>query len=1580
MRTMHSFSRRFSTLRHWPIGLACALCLSWALAAPALAQHGQFDRAEVNPVEEAYVFTPPGFQREGKPAVASGPNSARLHVTITDRANGKPTLCRVNVVGADGNFYQPQENRLSAFSLLGTWPETLAGNRPGKAPIRYFGHFFYTSGTFTVDVPAGPTRIEVWKGFEYRPETLLARVTAGGPHDLRLSIGRAAPMAAEGWYSADPHLHFIRASDADDNTIFDLLEAEDIRLGLVLCYNNDTGGYPGLMPEMVTPQLHGLGEKSIRKRGDYQIISGQEYRSGLFGHLNLYMRDRLALEGTRRDPNLGPMFGTIGAETQQQGGYAFQAHGGYALEIWADLVQGAVNGVELLQFGIYRGIGLDGWYHVLNAGFRFPGIAACDYPACRKLGDCRTYVHIAGEPNFKDWMQGAAEGRSFMTTGPLILLEVDGKLPGDTIVVPDRKPRRVTARVRVLSETAPVSDVQLIVNGRVVETLKAAARPGQSQTLKLESSLTLDEPSWIAARAFSKSPSGNADAESHTNPVYVTMNGAAPYHEADLDWLMARLDEQIADHEARKVPEKALAIEYFRHAREMLLEIRQRGGQPAPDAVDRTATPKAAPATGIPGDPEGVTLAEFLKPVPARSPEEAARSFEVLDGFHMELVAHEPDVTDPVAACFDENGGMYVAEMIDYPYRPKEGATPLGRVRYLQDTDGDGRYDRSWIFADKIVWPTGVACWKGGVYVAAAPDIWYLKDTDGDHRADVREKVFSGFGDRNQQGGVNNLNWHVDHKIYGSGSTNGGEIRPADKTDGPPILLSGRDFRFDPVSGKFETVSGSKQFGNAFDNGFNRFVCSESKPVYHVVLPQHYLARNPFLAVDTALKDLAPGVTPIFRISPIERWREIRSSRRLAAGERASTSAGLSHNVIDAAAGLTIYRGHAYPPQYQGDLFVGCSQNNLVHHRKLTPVGATFRSERVDENTEFVRTSDIWFRPVNCINAPDGTLYVLDMAREVIESVHIANDVVALLDLTSGRDKGRIYRLAPPGFRPPPQPKLGQATTAELAGYLEHPGGWWRDTAGRLIFERQDRSVVELLRRRLHESSSALGRMHLLWALDGLGALGESDLLVALADASAVVREHALRLAESRLAQSPALAERVLALAADPEPRVRFQTAFSLGEISDPRAVPALAAIAARDVDDPWTRTAVLSSCVERADRVIAELLNDTHFVDQSASTVLLESLAAIVGARKQSAEIGRTLDAAAGLPRGSRAQLAVVLGLGSGLQQASSSLDNVRTGASSGAAVMLGELFDQASQTAGNAESLTRQREQAVRLLGYAGGKRSVDALVALVDPLQPEALQILVVRTLARFSEADIAPRLIGMWRRSTPKVQEEMITALASRQAWAAQLLDACDREEVTAGQITRSTRTALLNHQDPAVRAHADKLLGSASSPRNEVIALYQPALTLRGDPARGDKVYERECTACHRLGERGSQVGPNLALIRNRTPEALLEAILDPNREVQPSYVNYAVVDDSGRILTGLVLAETANSITLGREKGVTETILKRNVEEIHSTGKSLMPEGLEKTVDPQSLADLLAFLKQVQYDIGTLPDFVQPND
>jgi len=1547
-----------------------------SLATAAFGQRGQYDKVPTNPVDEAYIFTPSGFDRAGQPAVAKGEQTARLRVKIVDTATGKPTFCRVNVVGPDGNYYQPADLPLADYSLIGRWPDRQSGNRESKAPIRYFGHFFYTGGEFEVTVPAGKSRLEVWKGFEYRPEFHTVEAAAGSQQEVTIGLTRSAAMAPRGYYSGDPHLHFARTNDRDDNTIFDLMEAEDMRFGMILAYN-ETDAYPGVMPELITPQLRGLGKRSIRRRGDYQIISGQEYRNVVFGHILLLLRDSLALDGQRLDPNRGPVFGKIGVETREQGGQAFHAHGGYAQEIWADLVQGATSGVELLQFGIYRGIGLDGWYHVLNSGFRFPGVGACDYPACRKLGDCRTYAYVDGEPDFEKWLASAAAGRSFMTTGPLLLLDVDGNRPGAIISTKEPGPYDVKARLEVLSETCPVTDVHLIVNGRVVKEVRAKPAAGESQRIVVEEKLRLTGPSWIAARAFSKSPTGTPDAESHTNPVYFDLGGKRAYSAADVDWLMARLDEQVADHKARDVQEKGEAIDYFQHSRQILLDIKQQGGmngsEPLKSSSPSDDATSAAPARDA-ASPEN--LADFLKPVPAKSPAEALKSFEVQDGFEMQLVACEPDVTDPVAACFDENGGMYVAEMIDYPYRPKEGQ-PLGRVRYLEDTDGDGRFDKSVKFAEGLAWPTGVVCWKGGVFVAAAPDIWYCRDTDGDRVADIRERAFSGFGDRNQQGGVNNLAWHIDHHIYGSGSTNGGEITAAGNSTGQPIQLSGHDFRFDPVARTFETVTGSRQFGNAFDDWFNRFICSESKPLYHVVLPEHYLARNPLLAVPRSLEDLAPGVTPIFRISPIERWRQIRSSRRLAAGERGENSAGLSHNVIDAAAGLTIYRGHAYGEAYLGQMFVGCSQNNLIHRRRLIPDGVTFRSERIDEATEFVRSTDTWFRPVNCLHAPDGTLYVLDMSREVIEAIHIPQDVVKHLDLTSGRDKGRIYRLAPPGFKPAPQPKLGSATNAELVGYLEHPGGWWRDTAARLLFERQDRGVVELLRQRLHGSESAVGRMHMLWALEGLGALAENDLLAGLADGSPRVREHAVRLAVMHANPSPQVVERLLALAGDEDARVRFQVAFALGETGDPRRAGALAGIAARDFDDAWLRAAVLSSSLTIAGQLAAELAGSDALAGNAAKSGLLEELAAMVGARNESREVRAVLDAAAGCRLDSPPQRALLVGLGTGLRRAGQSLASVQVGASSAAADMLGERLVFARNTLHDPEASPARQVAEVKLLSLFGDSVTAADFLRLVDPARPEAVQRAALDALSAESDPTVAEHLIGVWQRSTPVMQEALLRTLASRAARARSLLEACQAGQVNASLVTASTRTALANHSDEQVRELARAVFAADASPRNEIVAAYQTSLSLAGDAVRGLTVYERECAACHQLGQRGFAVGPNLALVRNRTAAALLEAILDPNREVPPNYVNYVVLDTSGRTFTGLIAAETAASVTVARDKGASDTVLKQDIDQIKSTGKSLMPEGLEKTVDPQAMADLLAFLGSVRYDIGTLPDFAE---
>lgn len=550
------------------------------------------------PADEALIFTPPGFDKIGVPAIAEGPQAGRLRITVRDGRTGQSTPCRVNVVGLDGNYYEPKESHLKIYGLTGQWPKWPKGwgNRPGKAPIRYFGRFFYCTGEATVDVPAGSVRIEAWKGFEYRPQTLSTQAVAGKTEEIELTLTQTVPMPEHGYWSGDPHIHIPREDDADERVILDLLEAEDIHFSTVLAYNEPPGSYVGSMDEMASPQLRGLGRSSILSRGDHAIVSAQEYRSGTYGHINLFMLDRLVLEGQSLNADNWPLFGHVARKAREIGGIAFYAHGGYAKEIYADVVQGDVDGVELLQFGVYRGIGLTDWYRMLNCGFRVPALGACDYPACRKLGDCKTYVYTGRPtdrpqpPEIDAWLRGMADGRSFFTTGPMLLLEVDGNGPGARIEKQGDGPHRVTVHVRVRSEVAPVRNVQLVVNGRILKEVEVGAGEDVGRWLEFKEQVELAESAWVAARAFSLSTLGTPDAEAHTNPVHVYVNGKAPYDRESLDGLLAQIDKQIVEQKKREFTEQAKVLAYFDRSREILLGIRAAGGALAPGHPSRAAS------------------------------------------------------------------------------------------------------------------------------------------------------------------------------------------------------------------------------------------------------------------------------------------------------------------------------------------------------------------------------------------------------------------------------------------------------------------------------------------------------------------------------------------------------------------------------------------------------------------------------------------------------------------------------------------------------------------------------------------------------------------------------------------------------------------------------------------------------------------------------------------------------------------------------------------------------------------------------------------------------------------------------
>lgn len=954
---------------------------------------------------------------------------------------------------------------------------------------------------------------------------------------------------------------------------------------------------------------------------------------------------------------------------------------------------------------------------------------------------------------------------------------------------------------------------------------------------------------------------------------------------------------------------------------------------------------------------------------PPTEPPAATKTFEVLHGFEMQLIAAEPLIADPVDVAYDEEGRAYVVGMRDYPYPEEKGAAPtdfLGEVRLLEDHDGDGVFDRSHVFADKLSWPTSVACWKGGVFVAAAPDIWYFRDSDGDHTADVRRKVYTGFSRENVQAIVNGLRWGLDNHIYGAASGNGGRVVSVDQPENMPVGVTRHDFRFDPASGRFDAIAGGARFGNSFDDWGNRFVCNIRNPVQHVVLPGHYLARNRLLAAPPAIKDVAESgdQLPVYRISPPEAWRVFRAQRWAAERANFPRSELIGAGFWTSSSGVTIYRGTAYPAEFQANVFVGEVAGNLVHRQVLQPDGVSFVSRRADAQAEFVASRDIWFRPVNFVNAPDGTLHILDMYRETIEHPwSIPDDVKARLDLSRGNNRGRIYRLAPPGFVSPAQPRLGRTSTEELVAQLENPNAWWRETAQRLLYERQDKSAAARLRQLVTSSQLPQARLHALYTLAGLNSLVEPDLLTAMRDSVSHVRRHGVLLSESSLDKSPALKDRVVELASDANVDVRFQVAFTLGNLRDDRVAAALAKIAARDAGDPWARTAVLSSSATDPLAILQALVQRDAPQENIGVAEMVRELAMYVSASGEAEQTRHVAELLLRIPDSAEGlAFALVSGLGAGLQKHRQNLSSWAT-RDTETARQLRELLQRARLVAGQEVASVEQRVSAVELLRFLSPDETITALAPLLQAREPLPLQLASIRVLKTLTAPRVTATFIDQWKFCSSSARQEIVEALLSRPAWTAELMGALETERISPGQLTIPQRARLVSHSSTQIKERAVRLLGpAATTARDEMVNRYRSALALTPDRAHGEQVYRRECVTCHRLGSLGHDVGPNLNTVRHRSAEELLIHTLDPNREVPPQFISYAVQLRDGRLLSGIITSETDTSLELQRGDNARDVVLRRDVEQIVSTGKSLMPEGLEQKLSQQDVADLFAFL------------------
>ena len=959
---------------------------------------------------------------------------------------------------------------------------------------------------------------------------------------------------------------------------------------------------------------------------------------------------------------------------------------------------------------------------------------------------------------------------------------------------------------------------------------------------------------------------------------------------------------------------------------------------------------------------------------PALSPAEALAGFVLEPGYRIDLAAAEPLVESPVAVAFDERGRMYVVENRGYP-DPLEGEPRVaaqGTIALLTDADGDGRYDTRSDFASGLTYPNGVMPWDGGVFVTVAPDLLYLKDTDGDGIADLRRVVLTGFNaTRTAQIRFSHPTLGPDGWIYLTSGLNGGRVTSAAHPERPPVEFTSSDSRLNPRTGDFELVGGQGQFGLTFDDYGRRFICANRNPVWHVVLEREQLRRNPDLAFSETVQEVsASGAeAPVWPLS-----------RDLTTASFHPTLINAPHaGTFTAASGVHIHRGDALPDGHRGSIFIAESAQNLVQRQVLEPDGVTFRSQPARRGAEFLASADTWFRPVFITGGPDGALYVVDMYRKDIDHpAYVPEASRPLFDFAAGRTRGRIYRLAAKD-RPPGRLAidLAGASAESLIARLAHPNAWWRDTAQRLLVERGDRSAAAPLRA-LADSGPELARLHALWTMDALGLLEEEDVVRAMRDPVAPIRENALRIAERIISRSPRLIDVVAPLADDRDVRVRLQAALALGAVSEPRVVKPLAAIARRDGADRWTRAAILSGLRERIGAFLDAFLAAPPS-DPAVRAAVMQDVARLVGATG-SAERCVAFVADICDPRAEVSwQPAALSGLAAGLRarQIGSSTESPLTALVSGdspaARVARDRLSALMSRTAQLAQLDTipvDQRIAAIGLLGQAEWAVSGATLLRLIEPQREPAVQLAAIRALAQVRDSAAAVSLLarGRWQSYTPRTRDAVLNTLLSEDRLVPALLDAVERGDVAASALGATRWQRLRNHRDPRIRQRAEALFTNTNTAT--AMQSYERKLlevvARTGMASRGAGVFATYCSACHTYKGAGGRVGPDLSGVRNQPADALLLHIVVPDYEITPGYEAYTVLTRDDRTLFGRLESEAPNSVTLRDAAGQAHTILRADVSSMTAATSSLMPSGLDQTMSVQDLADLIAYLKQLQ--------------
>jgi putative membrane-bound dehydrogenase-like protein len=922
------------------------------------------------------------------------------------------------------------------------------------------------------------------------------------------------------------------------------------------------------------------------------------------------------------------------------------------------------------------------------------------------------------------------------------------------------------------------------------------------------------------------------------------------------------------------------------------------------------------------------------------SPEDSAKKWQVREGYRVELVAAEPVVLDPVAFDWDAKGRLWVVEMADYPLGMDGNGKAGGRVVMLEDTDADGRYDKRTVIVNDLSYPTGILTWREGVIVTAAPDIFFIKPNG------EKQVLFTGFSTGNQQLRVNGLRWGMDGWVYcAAGAHHGGYNKGTQiesKLTGKKIDLGSRDFRFKPDTGEFDPQSGPSQFGRTRDDWGHWFGVQNSFPLWHYVLQDHYLRRNPHIIPPDPIHQLFPRNPPVYPASSME--------KRFHSFDQAGR--------FTSACGIEVYRDRLLFDDGKTHAFTCEPFHNVVQHHILEDDGVTFKAARdpSESKLDFLASEDRWCRPVMVRTGPDGALWVADMYRYMIEHPQWLpqNGKEELLPhYREGDDKGRIWRVV-------------RSTEDETVKQgLASANGWQRDKAQmELIWGNQNAQIETLLNDKLPQT-----RAQAAWTLLTTGKLTTATCLKLLADESPRVREQALQMAE-RLEwkgdESWTLHQTLMKLTGDADAKVRLQLACSVDEWHEQRMSSVLVELLKKDSNDPIMLGAILSSASDFL-MEISEHAPDAAFEPLIGMAIHAWSEAALSNLCDRMLIHNEFKDNLEPRLLLLHKFLLIAQAQGTTILKMKERARTERLSAS------LNELMHYVNA----AFSIPWYWEGAPLSALIAMGEipvmvpgREAEGYEMLTNWLaQPRTdLQQAAVNVVGRHPKPETDALLLEKLPTATPMLKQDILTALLSHEDGALKLLTGLKNAKLPpTGLMDAATQTRLLQHPSKSVKTLAQEVFqGTGTSKRADVLAKFKPALKLKGNAAKGKQVFAQVCITCHKLDGAGIELGPDLRSVVQHDADKLLNSILDPSAVIEPGFMAYNCTLKSGEQLYGVIATETSASLTLKMAGNLTKSVLRSEIASLQSTGMSLMPEGLEAALTPQSLADLIAYLKLVK--------------